>query len=225
MGDRALSAQMSNLELPPQWQEVIRRIRLAAPSAVIAGGALRDLDNGREVKDIDVFYTDDLERPLVLDYVLEGLFVYHSRCAGIYMDDAADEVDGTATYISINGDLPDLNLIQLRKDFNPARVIDRCDFGLCQIGYDLRGVVKTPQYEYDKANQCFTLTRAESIEGVRRSLKRFERLQRKYVGWKLVVPEEFMRIYQAALEVEEVNQQLDQVLGDLNVWNVDRPAC
>ena len=221
-----MSEQMSNLELPEQWQEVIRRIRGVAPSAVIAGGALRDLDNGREVKDIDVFFTGDLEWPHIMGRLEElGLFTYRSSCGGSYMDGAADEIDGTATYVSIDGDLPELNLIQLSKDFNPALVIDRCDFGLCQIGYDLRGVVKTPQYEYDKANQCFTLTRAESVEGVRRSLKRFERLQRKYEGWKLVVPEEFMRIYQAARDAEEIAQQLEQASGGYNAWDVERPAC
>jgi hypothetical protein len=110
---------------------------------------------------------------------------------------AAQEVGGTMTFSSVVG-LPELNLILLDKSFNPTAIIDRVDFGLCQIGADLLGVEYTPAYEYDRTNQCLTLTRAESVEGVRRSLKRYERLSQKYVGWELNVPAEFEALVEAA---------------------------
>lgn len=175
---------MNTPTLPPAWLDVIGRVRNVLPSAIIAGGAIRDLDNDRPVKDIDVFFTDT---PYFskLHEALYGVYFYAKQCSGQYMDGAADEVTGTTTYLSHDGSLPELNLIQLTEGFNPADIIDRVDFGICQIGYDLLGVVKTPAYEFDKANQCFSLTRAETVEGVMRSIKRYQRLQQKYQGWPL----------------------------------------
>src|SRR5690348_12463644 len=47
--------QLQQIELPQEWREALRRVQLYFPEAVIAGGALRDLFTGRQVKDIDVF--------------------------------------------------------------------------------------------------------------------------------------------------------------------------
>src|SRR3569623_1528091 len=46
---------MQIADIPERWQTVLRYVQNVAPDAVIAGGALRDLDNGRPVKDIDIF--------------------------------------------------------------------------------------------------------------------------------------------------------------------------
>src|SRR5262245_52415439 len=44
------------LIVPARWQEVLLSLRAGGfPEAVIAGGALRDLDNNRPVKDVDIF--------------------------------------------------------------------------------------------------------------------------------------------------------------------------
>lgn len=173
---------MTALKLPTGLSITMEVVRKVLPSAFLAGGALRDLDNGRPVKDYDVFFTDDYNMS-DLDDALRGTYEYYRQCPGQYMDGAADEVHGTFTYNSLLGQ-PQLNFIQLEKSFNPASIIDRVDFGLCQIGADLMGVVTTPAYEFDKANECFTLTRAETLEGVLRSIKRYERLKQKYVGWQ-----------------------------------------
>jgi len=164
-----------------------------------------------------VFFTEEAYSIADLEDGLakQGYF-YNSRCAGAYMTGAAGEVDGTTTYVHVSpvqeGDfvrkvslLPELNLIQLDRSFNPASIVERVDFGLCQIGFDLMGVVTTPAYEFDKANQVFTLTRAESVEGVMRSIKRYERLSQKYQGWPLQVPAEFDALYREALSRMPLN--------------------
>lgn len=173
----------------------MERVRSVLPSAFLAGGALRDLDNGRPVKDYDVFFTEDFSLG-ALDRALWSISYRYSRsCPGDYMD-AAKEVKGTYTYSTMGQ--PELNFILLEKHFNPSSIIDRVDFGICQIGADPMGVFSTPAYEFDKQNQCFTLTRAESVDGVQRSLKRYERLQQKYQGWRLNVPVEFTLLVEAA---------------------------
>jgi hypothetical protein len=47
--------QIFNKEVPAEWLEVLRVIQSVFPQAVLAGGCLRDLVLGGEVKDLDVF--------------------------------------------------------------------------------------------------------------------------------------------------------------------------
>jgi hypothetical protein len=182
----------------------MERVRSVLPSAYLAGGAIRDFDNQRQVKDLDVFFTetgDQFAFSALEDSLAKLGYFYRTQCNGQYMDGAANEVEGTTTYLSTEGQ-PELNLIQLAPDFNSAGIIERVDFGLCQIGADCLGVTYTPAYEFDRTNQVLTLTRAESVDGVRRSLKRYVRLSQKYVGWELRVPEEFKALVAAAEDAE-----------------------
>lgn len=188
---------MPHLILPASWVHVMTQVRSVMPSAFLAGGALRDLDNMRPVKDFDVFFTEEWSAG-AMDEALKDTYAYHRWCPGDYLD-AAKEVLTTYTYESLEG-LPTLNFVQLDKSFNPADIILRVDFGLCQIGYDLLGVTATEAYERDKANQCLTLTRAETVQGVQRSLKRYQRLSEKYRGWSLVIPDEFKDIVTEAVK-------------------------
>lgn len=176
---------MTGMILPPAWLNLISRVRSVLPSAIIAGGALRDLDNMRPVKDIDVFYTESTDKLDGIHAALDGEYRYSRMCPGEYLDGAAQEVTGTVTFLSVDDRMPELNLIQLDPSFNVDSIIHRVDFGLCQIGFDQNGVVKTEAYEHDKLNRRFTLTRAETLEGTLRSLKRYDRLAQKYVGWDL----------------------------------------
>jgi hypothetical protein len=173
---------LNNLQLPEAWLDTMSRVRSVMPSAYLAGGALRDLDNGRPVKDLDVFVTEDMHNDR-LERALGGSYSYFRWCPGDYID-AAKEVQTTYTFKSLNGQ-PDLNFVQLDPSFNTASIIDRMDFGLCQIGFDPLGVVTTEAYDFDKRNGVFTLTRAESVEAVMRSIKRWKRLSAKYPGWDI----------------------------------------
>jgi len=180
------------------------RLWSVLPSAVLAGGALRDLDNGRPVKDLDVFHTE-IEYPVC--YLDDGLakagYHFHSQCGGTYMMGAAAEVDSTSLYRSNKG-LPDLNLIRLLTGFNLEKIINRVDFGICQIGLSKRDFMVTDAYRRDRVDKCFTLTRADSVEGVRRSLNRFERLRRKYHDWELRWAPEAEEMVSQAMMLEMV---------------------
>ena len=176
MGDTPLKRR---IELPETWSSLLSLLRTVLPSAYLAGGAIRDFDNGRIVKDFDVFFTEGRASIDTVEGALMGLYAYKNGCPFLEYMGAAREVMSTQTYRSLTG-LPELNLILLKKEFNPASIIERVDFGLCQIGADPLGVEYTAAYEFDRANECFTLTRAESVEGVIRSLKRYDRLKQKY---------------------------------------------
>lgn len=206
---------MTQLKLPQAWSTTMLVVRSVLPSAFLAGGALRDLDNDRPVKDLDVFFTEEAYELGILEDKLAKLnYFFKNSCNAQYLAGTAGEVDGTTTYAhrpmeggfeGVLVTLPELNLIQLEKSFNPASIVERVDFGICQIGYDLLGVVTTPAYEFDKVNQRFTLTRAETVDGVKRSIKRYERLSAKYPGWSINVPAEFDALYKAALAEMPLN--------------------
>jgi len=180
----------TDLTLPQPWLDTMHRLWGVLPSAILAGGALRDLDNDREVKDIDVFYVEEGYPVCYLDDGLAKIgYQFHNQCGGTYMTGAAAEVDATSVYRSEHG-LPDLNLIRLMPWFNQEKIIGRVDFGICQIGFDRNGIHMTDAYRRDKADRCFTLTRADCVEGVKRSLNRFDRLRQKYHDWELRWPPE-----------------------------------
>src|SRR3546814_3140365 len=42
------------MEIPEKWRELLASVRSVFPTAIIAGGAMRDLENGKPVKDIDI---------------------------------------------------------------------------------------------------------------------------------------------------------------------------
>jgi hypothetical protein len=59
--ERAAAATRQSLleKIPQEWLGVLASMQqTGAPEAVIAGGALRDLFNGRKVKDVDIFLTN-----------------------------------------------------------------------------------------------------------------------------------------------------------------------
>jgi tRNA nucleotidyltransferase/poly(A) polymerase len=58
VGDTPLNRR---IELPRAWELVLERIRSVLPSAYLAGGAIRDFDNARAVKDFDVFFTEGFD--------------------------------------------------------------------------------------------------------------------------------------------------------------------
>lgn len=179
------------------WVDLLDRIRSRYPSAILAGGALRDLDNDRPVKDLDIF-VNELADPSVVEHMTG--YTCSSTAPGQYID-AAREVECSYKFVAptkINQ--PDeINLIQLRSDFDVYRVIERVDFGLCQIALVAGNVIKTDLYRTDKQHQQFTLTRAESVAGVKRSLHRYDRLKAKYEGWPLVIPPKYVSTVQEAL--------------------------
>jgi hypothetical protein len=181
------------LNIPEGWSTLLKTIREVAPGAYLVGGALRDLDNGRPIKDLDVFvpYGSDLT---ALEDALRSTYPeFLGSCPGEYID-SCKEIAWTCRYgATLHGAVcsPELNIIVLAQGYVPEDLIRRVDFGLCQIGYDGEAVQWTEAYETDKANRTLTLTRAEDAAGFRRSMTRYQRLALKYNGWPLIVPEEF----------------------------------
>ncbi len=157
------------------------------PEAIVAGGVLRDWTTGkeREAKDIDVFVED---HPGYLHDLLETLTEFKCRLAvpervAQYMQ--FENVNCVQEFTSAACPLP-VQVIVMCTSVVPQKLIERHDFGACQIGYDGCLWYMTPAFQRDVCNQTFTLVRCRDAKDKARSLKRWERLSTKYQGWKLV---------------------------------------
>jgi hypothetical protein len=170
---------------------------------------MRDLDNGRPIKDLDIFYNEETVSDHALQSVISGRYVHHNQCNGAYID-AASEILFTTVFHDLHGG-PDLNLINVAPDFDPLGMLQRMDFGICLIGFNGEQVIRTAEYMRDQADHTFTLTRADNVAGVIRSLKRYERLSQKYDGWELVVPEHLKETTRLAIEQRKIEGEIDEI--------------
>lgn len=182
---------MNSTDIPPEWEEIRAMVALACGPTVIVGGALRDLDNGRPVKDLDLFV---LMPPILVEAFDPGFYENQLRrtvpgleviqqLPGSYCD-FRDEVFHVITCRIL--DFPhDVQVIFAKLD-TAMQAIDRVDFGLCQIGWDGSNLIMTAAYLRDRDNQQFSLYRAPSAHHLRRSIDRHKRFQAKYPGWRFI---------------------------------------
>jgi hypothetical protein len=123
----------------------------------IVGGALRDTDLGAEMKDVDIFVSG-----------------YDTDPDPMCEDDGERNAYLMRAY-TVDWKGFELNIIFLRGDWTLERVTDRCDFGICQIGYDpvTRLTYRSPAYESDFGRNELTLCRDTVPERQMRMERKF----------------------------------------------------
>lgn len=197
--------------IPQLWKDTLAEVQAVIPNAVLAGGALRDLDNGKPVKDVDIFILS-ASRSDFRDQIreLEKATGWEIEFVNTDDDIAADEYremtgrepgEHDKSYVGDAvvvgglyvpseeggmvkwGDQAPLNIIG-RKDNNH---VDSFDFGICRIGYDGKTLYRAEGYDADQARKVFTLNLSNPFAVEGRSMKRWERLRTKYIGWELNV--------------------------------------
>lgn len=168
--------------------EVAAAIRSATGVAHLAGGCLRDTIFGKPVKDVDVFVhanSDFVE----IEAALAGAFgsaklvmqTDFSSCAGM-----ADVLSSMEYLVGPEG--LRVNVIELIGTPTLMEVLQRMDFGICQVGHDGEDLVFTEAYEIDAALHTFTVTRRDDDPSYARTLNRWARISEKYQGWELYDP-------------------------------------
>ena len=184
----------------PAEGEVLNQVRYVLASfaeerirAVAGGGLLRDLYLDRPYKDADLFvHASDASDEKVIS-VLQSLGftdvkIVVTNAATEYMEfaDVESVIEGVHPSIPV----PVQVIRVVTNNQSGERMIERLDLGPCQIGMDHLGHFwHTIQFWTDVSERTFTVTRNEGND-IERSVKRFERLEQKYPGWKLVVPKE-----------------------------------
>jgi len=172
------------MEIPQSWCDALAAIQQVRPDAVLAGGCLRDLDNGRPVKDLDIF---------VRGCGVDELESLADKLGGAGLDCA--EVDTDSLYPV--GDLTDLTgffevrfagiaqpVQMIMVEWDTAHIVDRFDYGICRIAFDGRELTRAPEYEDDKEKKVFRLRRRREGPELESSVHRYARLVQKYEGWR-----------------------------------------
>ena len=173
------------LAIPQEWQDVLKQVQEVFPSAIIAGGALRDLMHGKPIKDVDIFV------PVHLDYcgnlyivyeamwnafAGENIIVYPNSQYSVYKPEEADR-DLYAIFKLNRTYKYDLILCTPE-----AANITTFDINICQITYDGKITRFTGAYAYG------FLTRTLKVMNVNRTdrnQKRIERMLDKYPNFKV----------------------------------------
>lgn len=192
----ALTTETLNV---PHWVVgVLTTLKAIDPHANAAGGFFRDRDNGRAVKDLDVFL--HTERRVELLRLMGSLGFAATVYSGADYFEHEPTVVDAEMFEHEDGIYLPVNVIRLTTPTSLEQNLVRFDFGICRIGTDGEKVVCSTDYEIDQRLETFTLLRCESEQQYARSMDRYERISQKYADWELVVPEEFKK-FEPALEL------------------------
>ena len=177
---------ITKFDIPVEWTERLKTLQNYFPDVVIAGGSLRDLWHGKTPKDVDFFV------PLHVDNDILGYDAfYESEMAGklnvvtsTYGTFSTPEL--TSVYRYDKDFQSDVIFIDLPK----SKVLERFDFGLCQIAFDGEEVFYTDNFIKDVENKTITLLRSDNQDQFDRSMRRCDRLtSEKYDGYEVILGE------------------------------------
>lgn len=165
---------ISGLSIPDEWVRLLKQLQEQDPTAVIAGGAIRDMYCLKKpVKDLDFFvkvyaeFRQFRNAPPERDY--QG---------------ANEFIDGVLYYPSA---LPlPINVVIGKGYESTYQLLETFDFGLCQIAFDGVRIIKTWAFDWDLRRYEMTM-RLGARQHHRRetSLARFQRWQEKYPEFTL----------------------------------------
>lgn len=141
----------------------------------VVGGLLRDSDMGKPFKDIDIFING-----YATDLLPEGAEIGDKNA---YLLRAY-----TVEAYPYMGETYEINLIFMRGDrWSLKSMSDRCDFGICQIGWcPVTDVAyRSELYYHDKGHRTLTLARNTA-------LGRVTRMEEKFPAYSLRNPKGFL---------------------------------
>lgn len=177
------------MNIPQRWLDVLRALQAAGfTEAFIGGGALRDLDNDKPVKDVDIFVR---YRGIHTFDTIGDTFGYAGRdltaCPKTY-DNAHLEVVGVYEFPSGMMAEPMFNVIACNgpqgDDLFRHHHLERFDLGICRIMATGTYVFRSSEYKRDVENQTITIVNPVNVE---RSMERAIRIRdRAYSGWTIV---------------------------------------
>lgn len=171
-------------DIPRSWRNALALLRTAIPAAVMAGGCLRDRDNGRPVKDIDIFVPvstskhEDLE---AIKKIVEGF-----GWMDVNIDNAKMYPEGCDTRVVgiVDCRVPNAPPIQIIVgEWDTDNLFRHFDFGICQISFDGKSIRRSHHYNTDRVWQRFRIVTERSDKAFVSSINRWARLKQKYEGW------------------------------------------
>lgn len=163
--------------IPQEWVDVLNKVQARFPLAVIAGGALRDLFNGKPIKDVDIFI------PANSDTETNTYALYE-----MFFDEDID-LHKSSSYgtkaIPEDADRDLYAILNLKKEWKydlilcteQAAQMSTFDINICQITFDGTDVKTTPAYD-----ECIEtkVIKVMNINRTDRNVARLERIAAKY---------------------------------------------
>lgn len=176
------STTLSASDIPSEWRKALDEVRKVCPTAVLAGGSLRDLDHKVKPKDLDIFLpATELDEVLGINELIGGIDPDPDR--GQMYPESMPEVVSVTDYNTKK------NFLKLKVkqpvqfvycNWSMEHILKRFDYGLCRIMFDGTDVLVSDEYLSDKGSKWFTLVRCESETALRSSVRRFARWHPRY---------------------------------------------
>ncbi len=193
---------MNVVELRKNWKyaEILSEIHSVIPSAIIAGGAVRDLCHDKPVNDIDIyvptgaalgktaFDSDEMYESEFWEYLfsMDGTDDYIDSNTGDGSGEGSIHID-TVFEIYSNNTLYNIILV----DLNPVEYVERhFDVGLCKAYFDGKKFRLTADFMRDSKNSTLTIV-AENMKQNdfdRMMEGHVTKLQRKYPHHSIIIP-------------------------------------
>jgi hypothetical protein len=177
-------------KIPKCWFDVLGKIQniYGWKDATIAGGALRDLDLGRAIKDVDIFVpsvlinaADLLKQEFPTCYITEKNHIINSN--------SVVHQNG----VNIGGPIPShfefymngwrFEITQCIIPFIQKEIIRSFDVGLCMIALHDGNIYRASGYITDAINNTISI-----LNDTGGSVLHAERIQNKYEGWNIISP-------------------------------------
>lgn len=186
---------MTPEDIPTNWKEVLEKVQQVFPSAVIAGGALRDTFLNKPIKDVDIFIP--VPSGMTLDDAYESIWNMFDRYSWTIQLDPFSKYGTTKTETDADRDLyaiyklerlivpedtrafwcPSGEKYDLILCTEEAANIDTFDINLCQITFD--GVMLSYSAAFQDAVDRKVL-KVMNVNRTDRNKARMERLKQKF---------------------------------------------
>lgn len=193
---------MNNLVIPEEWREVLLKVREVFPNAIIAGGALRDLEYNRPVKDVDIFIpvvrpegSREQQEAFIIEQMQKLDMLFDEQItlpvlacpsdAPLYFKDMKDDLLKTGRWVE-NVQRTVIGETTFEFIFCAPETCDveMFDFSICQIWYDGEDVCRTRAYKKTLAGGPIVYNR--DYRNPRRAEDRIRRMREKFPD-KLVI--------------------------------------
>lgn len=168
-------------DIPQDWKDILAEVQTAFPDAVIAGGCLRDLEYGKEVKDVDIFALaadmfDDAVMSMFPDATTDS--PNWLQYGGGTRNESGNRII-EAVYNLNQGDFK----YELILGIDETADIETFDFSICQIKFDGTRIVSTPSYDKTLETGDITL---DNPKPVHRTTDRIARIMNKFPDMAII---------------------------------------
>lgn len=162
--------------IPQEWLDVLKEVQVVFPGAVIAGGALRDLFNGKPIKDVDIFIpTDDPNTFEDIWDMFAGENIELSKHTKYGVKTVPEDHDRDL-YAIFNLKRTDWQYDLILCTFDACKV-ETFDINICQISHDGKRIHMTDDYLLGVLTNTLQIM---NINRTDRNKARMERLHTKY---------------------------------------------